>query len=237
MQVSKVPIIHQIIPEALNKAPLLKIILKNRHKYQHDFVEITGAAFTKTELALMNECREFGKRTGLETTRIIDINDKQIKGLKLIELPYETKIDFKKLGIKKVLTLYTSQDSTSIHNHNYELPISFPDIIEVIFPNQVPKLRKSIATTPSGGFSCFEKPFNKNILFVKEMGADLKKGYDSSVAAGKELGLFKIENNKPIYMLEEAGNKKIKTFSDYAVNLIEQFADKYEFKFNYKLNN
>jgi len=208
-----------------------KIKLPKSLALAKDTVEIAKAEFTPFEKKLMEEVRQYSLEHGVETARVLDKKG-DLLDLELIELPNNVtaigKRQFELLNymgiigrfIKRTINYdFVGRKGTYIHSHTSNVPLSGTDVIQMTGR----KMKKIIATTPDGSFSSLEQtkyPKAKNYLDAA------KKIATAQCEKAKELGL-KFNNTNP---------EKMSEYSSFSIKLLQDFADKFGFKFEHNFN-
>lgn len=199
-----------------------------------DVVEITSEKFTPLEKRLMDEVREYSRKSGLETARIIDKQGKLVD-MELWENPfYVTAISKKNIKVfnydfgitgRIIKTLTANHKSTMIHSHVANSPLSSQDLRPLIFRIY----KKIIATTPDGSFSSIERLNDfGNIFKLKKMLKARKGIAESQLKKASELKLMEKGHLKLT-----ADAETFKEYSNFSIKLIQDFADKFGFKFEH----
>lgn len=221
--IPQVPRVAYTIPQRLNQIRFLRP--------SADLVEIAGAKFTPLEKRLMEEARTYTQKYGVETARIIDRNGKNLE-LILDERPlnvnakiYDCSASDSNFEIisKIIKNTYDLFNCTHIHSHAMEIPLSGVDVLTMLAINA----KKVIATTPNGGFSSLEMPIFPPFLKPwKNPKTAAEKLSELQVSKLKELGIFEKD------ALFNASDEKISEYSAFSIGLLQDFADRFGFKFH-----
>lgn len=202
-----------------------------------NFTESTVKEFTDLEHKLMQEVRSYSQVNGVETVRVINKNGRNVKN-KAIEKPlFTTPLsangmilghDFGLIG-QIIKGGFEHCQGTFIHSHTADVPLSSQDLRPLV----AQAYRKIIAITPNGSISSIERPKGHlNFLKIRKMFKERKKFSEIQTQKAKELGLLSI--NSATLMPEwnfNASTERVKEYSDFSIKLLQNFANKFGFRF------
>ena len=131
--------------------------LKYVRKLSKDVVQLERKCqtnlFSSLEKNIINEIKG-GK---IESARVIDKSGNLVKDIEFIGDKYSVRISPECLLKDSVIEKF--KDSTYIHNHPFNAPLSSNDIVQMA----ITKIKKMVACTSDGGYSIIErvKPISK----------------------------------------------------------------------------
>lgn len=205
----------------------------------HDTVVLAQNDFTPLEKKLMEEVRLYSQKHNVETARVIsmrgDLLDLDVTLESYNHTSVASKVGMKlfgkDLGIlgKKLKLKKDLKNSIYIHSHTIDTPLSAQDIMYLLSS----KIRKITATTPNGHFSSLEIP--KNLFYNKKKAIteSIKMQYMRELR-NLNLGLLDFGiDSKTIYHFSDADFGKMKEYHDFSIKQLEDFADKFGFKFKH----
>lgn len=217
-----------ILPSKNNK---ITKPISSANKLSNDVVLINP------ETKLMNEVRTYGKEHGVETARIIDENGN------IINLAMKESTRGVYLANESFLSLFLKVENTTlIHNHNVELPLSFTDINSLLCF----QLSKITATTPSGKFSSMIFPADKmmrmedgeliNPKGMNNIYDDIEKLSIEEIELLKVLKIFHEDEKIMVSKLNNAPNEVIQQLAQWRNIKIQELADKYGLEYKHNFN-
>lgn len=196
-----------------------------RKEVEQDCLELSTQALEKK---LINEVWQYGNKHNLETAKIIDKNGKLLN-MTMEETPLG--INFPNQSFLDMF--FAFENSNFIHNHTFELPLSFVDINTLL--NM--QIHKMTAVTPKGKISSLVFPKNKMIRIEDgvvvspknsfEMSTDVAKLSNEEINYLKHLKLFDENEQKFLSNFRSAPEDIIKKLYNWRNSKIQDFADKF----------
>ncbi|MEE3349558.1 MAG: hypothetical protein VZR09_05915 [Candidatus Gastranaerophilaceae bacterium] len=160
--------------------------------------------FSKLEADLINLLKS-GK---VEDVRVIDKNGVLAENLKFIGDKYSVRLSPEQLFDEKIMGIF--EDSTYIHNHPLNAPLSSNDI----FNMAVQKIKKMIACTSDGGYSIMERKATLSGMNYNKFIDGAAKLVSEEIRQMKSLG--KIRGITDIQRMELLNKWRYKRFGDFA---------------------
>lgn len=229
--------LDQILPRRIVR-PLQRSL--SEFTIHHDNLCFSFGNFSSAERKYMKEVRAYSLAKGVETARILNRFEELLQFQSIEErcnvglvVPQTHSRIAQNIPMLKKLIQHLSnplKNVTFIHSHNDELPISGTDVILLVKG----QLRKIIATTPKGNYSCLDR--QKPLLIDSKYLQAAIELQQRQHQKARELGLLTIgQNSEEIFNPENVSTETFNVYKNYSIAILTDFANKFGMNFTHNL--